>query len=235
MLTKLDFEGNSEVKSFICLTNAYAIVGRAEHSNVVDFLKEKLSFPVVETTIANIKTVGNLCVGNKYGLACSETINDQELMHIRNSLPEEVMVARVYDKCNALGNNVLCNDHVCLVNPDFENTSALEEVLKVPVFKISLDDIKLVGSYACMNNKGMLVHPNMNTLQLKELSELCKVDVIASTINQGKNIVGSGIVANDFLAIAGRRSTFVELKTAGKVLQIGEGVEENVLIEDIVE
>lgn len=235
MLAKLDFENNSEIKSYICLTNAYAIVGRAQHSNVVDFLKEKLSFPIIETTISNIKTVGNLCVGNKYGLVVSENCSDVELQHIRNSLPETVKLARIYDKCNALGNNILCNDHICIVNPQFENTKVLEEILNVPVYKLSLGDISLIGSYACMNNKGIIVHPNMNELEMKEISTLLKLDIIASTINQGSSIVGSGIVANDFILIAGRRSTYVEMKVAGKVLGLGEEIDEDVMIEGVVE
>lgn len=234
MIAKLDYEGHSELKTYVCLTNAYAIVGRAEASNVVDFLKERLSFPVVETTIGNIKSVGVQCVGNKYGLVCSQNINDHELMHIRNSLPKEIAVARIYDKLNALGNNILCNDHICIVNPEFKATDELEQILKVPVVKMSLGKLPLVGTFGVMNNKGILVHPQMNENEIREISEMVKLDAIASTINKGRNEIGSGIIANDFIVIVGRRSTNIELKVASKVLGIDEDIDENALKEEIV-
>lgn len=235
---KLDFEGNNELGAFICLTNKYAIVGRSECSNVINFLRERFDFPVVETTLANIKTVGSLCVGNKNGLLCSHSTNDQELMHIRNSLPQDIRVVRIYDKLNALGNNILCNDHVCIVNPNFsqENISILEDVLKVPVYKLTLGNESLVGSYGVLNNIGLITHPNINELELKEISQLLKVNAIASTVNQGKNIVGSGMVANDFICIAGQHTTTIEIKIAEKVLGLQNNeLNEKVIIDEIIQ
>jgi translation initiation factor 6 len=41
-------------------------------------------------------------------------------MHIRNSLPDEVVVQRVEERLSALGNVIVCNDHVALVHPDLD-------------------------------------------------------------------------------------------------------------------
>ncbi len=41
-------------------------------------------------------------------------------MHIRNSLPDEVVVQRVEERLSALGNVIACNDHVALVHPDID-------------------------------------------------------------------------------------------------------------------
>ncbi|ORD94331.1 IF6 [Enterospora canceri] len=232
---KIDFEGNSEISAYVCLTNTYAIVGRSHCDNLVDFLREKLEIPIVETTVGNIRTVGNLIVGNKNGVVCSDLINDQELMHIRNSLPESIRVVRIYDKLNAIGNNVLCNDNVCIVNPEFSNTDVLEDVLGVPVYKTGLGPEKLVGSYGAMNSRGLLVHPNMNTAEIEEMSRLLRLDAIGSTINKGKAGVGSGVVVNDYVCFMGRRSTTVEAKVAERVFGLGSAeLDEKEVVEDIV-
>lgn len=231
----MDFEGNNEIGAYICLTNTYAIVGRSQSSVAVDLIKNKLDLPIVEATINNINTIGNLCAGNKYGLVCSHLINDQELLHIRNSLPENIRVARIHEKLNALGNNILCNDHVAIVHPKFENTDALEAILNVPVYKMALGEMPLVGTYGVMNSTGLLAHSGMNELELKELSSLLKVNVISSTVNQGKPGVGSGILANDYMCIFGRRCTNVEIKVAESVLGLrSEDVDEAVVAEEVV-
>ena len=235
MHLKLDFEGNSEISAYICLTNAYAIVGRSNTPNFIETLRENLDIPIVETTVGNIKTVGNLLVGNKHGLICSDLINDQELLHIRNSLPPEIRVVRVYDKLNALGNSILCNDNLCLVNPDFGACDILEDVLKVPVHKFTLGTEPLVGSYGVMSSRGILLHPQMNKAEVEEISRGFKLDAIGSTINHGKNCVGSGIVTNDYICIVGKNTTNVEIKVAEKVLGLSNNdLDENVVVEDVV-
>ena len=40
-------------------------------------------------------------------------------MHIRNAIPDNVVVQRVEERLSALGNCVVCNDHVALVRKNF--------------------------------------------------------------------------------------------------------------------
>ena len=58
--------------------------------------------------------------GNKNGLLVPSTTTDQELQHLRNSLPESVKVQRVEERLSALGNVVSCNDYVALIHPDLD-------------------------------------------------------------------------------------------------------------------
>jgi len=50
---------------------------------------------VVQTSIAGTRIVGRVTVGNKNGLIVPSTTTDQELLHLRNSLPEGVLIQRV--------------------------------------------------------------------------------------------------------------------------------------------
>ena len=47
-----------------------------------------------------------------------------ELMHIRNSLPDEVVVQRIDERLSALGNCIACNDYVALIHPDLDKVGA---------------------------------------------------------------------------------------------------------------
>ena len=43
-----------------------------------------------------------------------------EMLHLRNSLPDEVVVQRIDERLNSLGNCIACNDYVALVHPDID-------------------------------------------------------------------------------------------------------------------
>ena len=43
-----------------------------------------------------------------------------ELQHLRNSLPDQVVVQRIEERLSALGNCIACNDHVALTHTDLD-------------------------------------------------------------------------------------------------------------------
>lgn len=57
---------------------------------------------------------------NRKGLLVPTTTTDQELQHLRNTLPDEVKIQRIEERLSALGNVICCNDHVAIVHPDLE-------------------------------------------------------------------------------------------------------------------
>jgi len=233
----LDFEGNSEIGAYVRLTNKYIIVGKAHKSNVIDFFREHFTCPVVETTINTIKTVGVLCAGNSKGLILPDTCTDQEMMHIRNSLPPEIKVVRITERLNCLGNVILCNDYACIVSPEIEdeNIKIIEETLGVPVYKHLIGKESLVGTFAVLNNQGMLTGPHVTADEQRELSELLGVRVIAGTINCGGGAIGGGIVANDWAHISGSNCTNVEIRVAESVFDlINDGITPSIIAEEII-
>ena len=76
--------------------------------------------PVVKTSLAGCRVIGRMCVGNKNGLIVPETTSDIELQHLKRELPDSVEVRTLEDRLSALGNVIVCNDHVALVHPDLD-------------------------------------------------------------------------------------------------------------------
>jgi translation initiation factor 6 len=78
-----------------------------------------------------------MCVGNKKGLLLPSSTTDQELLHIRNSLPDSVLVQRVEERLSALGNCISCNDYTALIHPDIdrETEELICDVLGVEAFR----------------------------------------------------------------------------------------------------
>lgn len=79
------------------------------------------SIPVIHTSLAGCRIIGRMCVGNKHGLLVPNSTADNELQHIRNSLPEKVQIQRIEERLSALGNVIACNDYVALVHPDIDS------------------------------------------------------------------------------------------------------------------
>jgi translation initiation factor 6 (eIF-6) len=84
-----------------------------------------------------------MTVGNKNGLLVPNSTTDQELQHIRNSLPDEVAVQRIDERLSALGNCIACNDYVALIHPDIDKET--EEIVQVRLLGCHLR----VGARVC--------------------------------------------------------------------------------------
>jgi translation initiation factor 6 len=66
-----------------------------------------------------------LNLGNSKGLLVPHTTTTEELLHLRNSLPDSVVIQRIEERLSALGNIVTVNDHVALLHPDADQVSYL--------------------------------------------------------------------------------------------------------------
>lgn len=224
MAVRTQFEGNNEIGVFSNLTNAYCLVGIGGSANFYSLFESELadSIPVVHASIAGCRIVGNLSVGNRHGLLVPSTTTDQELQHMRNALPDSVQIRRVEERLSALGNVIVCNDYVALVHPDLdrETEDILSDTLRVEVFRHTLADNLLVGSYSCLSNQGGLVHPKTTSQDLDELSSLLQVPLVAGTVNRGSDVLGAGLVVNDWCAFAGLDTTSTELSVIESIFKL---------------
>jgi translation initiation factor 6 len=178
--------------------------------------------PVIKTSIAGTRLVGRMTVGNKNGLLLPNTTTDQEMMQLRNSLPEEVVVQRIDERLSALGNCIACNDYVALVHPDLdkETEEIVADVLGVEVFRQTVASNVLVGSYAKFTNQGGLVAPGTSLEDLDELSSLLQVPLVAGTVNRGSDVIGAGLVVNDWTAFCGLDTTSTELSVIESIFKL---------------
>ncbi|EGG13791.1 eukaryotic translation initiation factor 6 [Cavenderia fasciculata] len=178
--------------------------------------------PVIECSIAGSRIVGRLTVGNTKGLLLPNTCTDQELLQIRNSLPDSVVVQRVEERFSALGNCIAVNDHVALIHPDLdrETEEIIADVLGVEVFRQTIHGNVLVGTYCALSNQGALVHPMTTIDDQDEISSLLQVPLVAGTINRGNECISAGLVVNDWTAFVGADTTATEISVIENIFRL---------------
>lgn len=224
MTLRTRFEASDDIGCFAMLTNAYCLCATGASQNFYATFEQQLAehIPVIYASIGDARVVGRLCVGNKKGLLVPSMTTDEELQHLRNSLPDHIKLVRVEERLSALGNCICCNDHVALIHTDLsrETEEIIRDTLGVQTFRTSIAENALVGSYARVTNHGCLVHPKTPTQDMDELSSLLQVPVVAGTVNRGNAAIGSGIVANDWCAFCGLTTTATELSVVERIFKL---------------
>jgi len=231
MATRAQFGNSSEIGVFAKLTNAYCLVGQGGSQNFYSTFASELDgkIPVIQCSIQDVRIIGRLCVGNKKGLLVPDTTTDQELQHLRNSLPDSVKIQRIEEKLSALGNCIITNDHVALIHPDIDKSTEeiVADVFDVEVFRQSIAGQSLVGSYCAVSNNGALVHPKCTKDEQKELSSLLQVPVMTGTVNRGSSVIGSAMVVNDWCSFVGSDTTATEIGVIENIFNLNPDDNDN--------
>ena len=104
-----------------------------------------------------------------------------------------------------------------------ETEEIVSDVLGVEVFRQSIAGNALVGSYCVITNQGGLVHPATSMAEKEELSSLLQIPLVAGTINRGSDVIGAGLVANDWTAFCGLDTTSTEISVVEEIFKLGGG------------
>lgn len=224
MAVRAQFESSNEVGVFARLTNSYCLVAMGGSENFYSVFEAELAqhIPVVHCSIGGTRIVGRVAVGNRHGLLVPSITTDQELQSLRNHLPDTVKVQKVEERLSALGNCIACNDYVALVHTDLdrETEEIIADTLKVDVFRATVAQNVLVGSYCVLTNNGGLCHARTPMQDMEELSQLLQIPLTAGTVNRGSDVVGAGLVANDWAAFCGVDTTATEMGVIESIFKL---------------
>jgi translation initiation factor 6 len=217
MLRVSNYNGVEFIGVYAVANEAMAVLPMDSDDRFQEDISTALELKCHKGTIASTNLIGSLVAMNSYGVAVNNFATDSEI-----SVFSKLQVARLDDRLNACGNNILVNDNGCLVNPEMNDRSVriLEEVFNVEVVRGTVAGQNTVGSVCKVTNKGLVCHPASSAADLKLLNDLFKVEPKITTLNYGSPYVGASIVANSKGGVVGSRSTPIEQGRVEEALDI---------------
>jgi len=224
MVSRCKYQNSTEIGAYARITNSYALVPFNTSENFFSVFEERLAehVPVFHASVAGTSLLGRLCCGNGKGLLVPSTATDQELQHLRDCLPDSVVVQRVDERLSALGNVISCNDHVAICHPelDKETVEIIGDVLGVEVFPSLVAQETLVGTYCVFTNRGGVCTSKITVEELEELAGQLSVELTAATVNRGSPLIGAGLCVNDWTMFCGWDTTALEIANLTRIFKI---------------
>merc|ERR1711964_428054 len=103
---------------------------------------------------------------------------------------------------------------------DRETEELVADLLQVEVYRATIAQNTLVGSYCVLTNQGGIVHARTPVSDMEELSQLLQIPLTAGTVNRGSDVVGAGLVANDWAAFCGMDTTATEIGVVESIFKL---------------
>lgn len=217
MLKLLELAGNPNLGVYVRATDAHVFYADSASRREAGEIESTLEVPGVPVSIGGSHVVGSLMAGNRRGLVVADIVFEAELRKIQRA---GLHVSRLAELLNAAGNNILCNDHGALVNPEYSDAavSLIHKALGVPVHRGTLAELGTVGMAGVATSRGVLVHPKSTPEEREAARRILGADVMVGTVNHGTGLIGAGLVANARGALIGRGSTGIELSRIEEAL-----------------
>jgi translation initiation factor 6 len=216
MIKKLSLFDSDFVGLFIRAWDDLAIVPSNVDDSVLSEIQDVLQANVQKSSMDPSGMFGIFSVMNSTGVIISGIYGKKDV----DFETGQRNVLFLKDNINAVGNDIIANDHGAMVHEEFTKKSIkqIEDVLGVETVQGSIGGFPTVGSSSVLTTKGMIVNPETSDEQIEILKDFFKVPVKLGTANFGSPMVGSSIIANKAGIIVGKSTTSIEITVIDDVL-----------------
>lgn len=210
---KTNFRGNPSVGLYIYVTDRYCLVGPEVPEEVYAELGRVFEVPVHKFTIAGTGLVGVFLAGTNDHLLVPSIISEKECTLLEKLGITYTIIDTLY---TALGNNVLCNDHGCLISEEYpeEDRKHIATALSVPVKLFRIGEVMVVGSCAVATDKGCVCHKGVKEFEEEMIHQTLNVPITKGTINLGNPYIKAGLATNKHGMVVGDLSGGPEIVNA---------------------
>jgi translation initiation factor 6 len=208
---KYAINGSDCVGAFALATDKYVFVGRSATEGSKKFLSTMLGVEAIDMSIGGMDFIGVLARANSNGMLVSNLATDREMDAIRG-MKLGINIEVLGSTLNAVGNNMILNDRVAIVNPEYsrKDMATIGDVLGVEVIGSSIGSFKTVGANDILTNKGLVINNHASDEEKEKLDKETGFDSVRSTANMGSLGVGIAVVANSNGALIGDTTTGYE-------------------------
>ena len=218
---KYNLHGSDYVGVYATATDKFALVGYGIPPKPRRLLAEALCVEVFEVSMSGSALVGIFARANSNGIIFSNLIEDSELGQVKKLFPA-MRVGRLDSGLNAVGNNILVNDRIAVINPEYSaaEEGLIRDVLGVEVMRAGIAEFKTVGANNVLTNRGFIINNRSTEREKTLLDKWVGFDSVRTTANTGSLNLGLSVVANSFGAVVGDGTTGFEINRIMEGLNI---------------
>lgn len=218
-LARGHFDGNPFVGLFVRAGEEVCILP-AGSSEKLEQWCAPLSKAQVKSSVDGSPFLGLYIAMNSRGAIVPRMMNKAEIAQLKSAgLNVLVLEDQGFSAC---GNNIACNDHGALINPDMPHAQAkkIADTLGVEHELSMLSGYKCTGMACVATNKGWAAHNRINEQEVEMLESLFNCKGINCTVNSGTALVGAGICATSKGALIGETSSGFEIARISQALDL---------------
>jgi translation initiation factor 6 len=210
-VAKLSIGGNSFIGAFAIATDSFALIGKNATAKQVEMIKENLNVDSLGISIDGSDLVGIYAVANSKSLLLPDITNDDEVAYIKKALPH-INVQKIRTSLNALGNNILANDRIAVVNSEYDTSEIkeIESALGVEVIKLNAGGFHTVGASNILTNKGIVLNNRATDHDFDAIKPFVK-NYSQSTANLGSLSIRLSTISNSNGLLVGDDTTGFEM------------------------
>ena len=209
---KCRINGSDYIGVFCTATENLVFVSSTAREREKELLSSTLKARVVGIRLAGSELVGIFAKANSNGILVSGLAYEEEVAELRQKEPG-INVAVLKSDLNALGCNILANDRIAVINPDYSHEEArmIGETLGVEVVRAKTGGFATVGANNILTCNGFVINNRSTDEEKERLDAATHFDSIRSTANIGGVAVGLCVAANTKGIVAGESTSGFEL------------------------
>lgn len=212
--------GSDYIGVFATATDKNIFVGSNLPSGSKKILADSLKVRPIGFSVSGSDLIGLFCKANSSGIILSNIILDEEFEALKR-MGLDANIDVLQSNLNAVGSNILANDRIAIVNPEYshEDMKKIGEILDVEVIKSKINGFNTVGANNILTNKGLVINNRSTEEEKTEWDSITRFNSIRSTANVGSLYIGLAVVANSNAVVAGDSTTGFELARITEALE----------------
>ncbi len=220
-IEKLRILGNDYIGAWGVATDKFFIVGNGASEGEKGIIEKTLKVEGIRASVGGSGFIGLYVAANSKGILLPYGTEHHELEALKKLIPG-VQVRIMETDYNALRNNILANDKLAIINPNYsqEEEKVIADVLDVETHRLKIANYHTVGAHNILTNKGVVVNNRAEEKDVEEIEEITGMKAEQSTANLGSLSIGICVMANSKGLVVGRATTGFELSRIAESLEI---------------
>lgn len=210
-IIRFDVYRNPNIGVFFQANDDFLISPPGIATSKISKITKHLKVSNVATTIGGSRLLGALTVMNSNGIIVSKLIEgfEKEIINKETGLS----IHKLESRFTSAGNLIAANDYGAIISSLIGEDEAknISKILKVPVKRMDISSMYLIGAMIKATNTGAVAHPVINENNLRIIRDVLQVDIKNATVNSGVPYVSSGIISNTENILVGNQTSGPEL------------------------